>query len=285
MNKKKKRNATLIFPLLVLVIAFAAVAGWTFLRRADLPVGAPVAGQPQPTPDATEPTLTRDAPGHKTTVVLDAGHGFGDVGCGGPDSPLRAWEKDMTIDMVRTLKACLEARGYTVLLTHDGTSFPTCAQIAALCDTYGVEYDPSKEMWKDDNIFSPYERVIYMNALDAQYGVNYALSVHVNANVDSDQLNGFDLDYCKENRWSQDSKRYADKLRERLLSAYPGRNLWYYEDSWDEAFVVTKYNTMPSALLETGYYTNASDAALLRDKAWRNKLMNTVCDAVSEVLQ
>ena len=124
-----------------------------------------------------------------------------------------------------------------------------------------------------------------MNALDAQYGVDFALSVHVNANPDSTELNGFDLDYCAENYWSADSKVYAEALRDMLKSEYKGRNLWYYEDSWDDAFVVTKYNSMPSALLETAYYTNPSDCELLLNKEWRDNLMKNTAKTIIEVLE
>ncbi len=234
--------------------------------------------------DPTDPPLLRDMPGHIPTVVLDAGHGFADVGCAGPDTLLGAWEYQLTIDMVRTLKACFERRGVRVLLTHDGEHFPSTQELSDLCDQYGVEYDAQKDQWEDNEIFSPYERVLYMNCLDAQYGVNYALSVHVNSNADSDRLNGFDLDYCKENPWSEESAVFAYALKEALEAAYPGRSLWFYEDSWEDAFVVTKYNSMPAALLETGYYTNPEDLALLRDKNWRDALMERVCDTICEVL-
>ncbi len=232
----------------------------------------------------TEPLL-RDQPGHKPTVVLDAGHGFGDVGCAGPQTALGAYECEYTLDMVYTLKAELEAAGITVLLTHDGESFPTTDELADLCLKYGVEFDTSKVTWQDNDVFSPYERVIYMNVLDAAYGVDFAFSVHINSNSDSTELNGFDLDYCAQNQWSEESKVYAEALRDDLKAKYSTRNLWYYEDSWDDAFVVTKYNSMPSALLETGYYTNAEDCQLLMSKAWRDELMKNAAKTISEVLK
>ena len=66
-------------------------------------------------------------------------------------------------------------------------------------------------------------------------------------------------DYCAENDWSDQSRVIAQVLKDKLHTAYPESNLWYYEDKWDESFIVTKFNTMPSVLLETGYYTNEED--------------------------
>lgn len=291
-----KRSYIHILIFTLLIIAVAAVIGYGFhylnnttpawQKETDEHQLATTQA-PTQSEHATEPAdkLLRDEPGHKPTVVLDAGHGFGDVGCAGPETALGAYEYEFTLDMVHTLKTELEKTGITVLLTHDGQSFPTTEELASLCEEYGVDYDTAKDTWKDNAVFSPYERVIYMNVLDAMYGVDFAFSVHINSNPDSTELSGFDLDYCAENPWSEESKVYAEALRYDLKAKYSTRNLWYYEDSWDDAFVVTKYNTMPSALLETGYYTNPGDCELLKDKAWRDELMKNTAKTISEVLK
>lgn len=283
----KKTNIAVIFTLIAVLCAVVTATAFFVSNRDNvLSAGTHISTESgEQNTQWTGAPLLRDQPGHTPTVVLDAGHGFGDVGCAGPETALGAYEHQLTMDMVASLKASLEERGVKVILTHDGQSFPSVSTIAAMCDELGVEYDTTKSTWVDDNIFAPYERVIYMNALDAKYGVNFALSVHVNANVDSNDLNGFDLDYCTQNPWSAQSKVYAEKLKETLNGKYPGRNLWYYEDSWEDAFIVTKYNSMPSALLETGYYTNSEDAALLRDKNWRDTLMVNVSEAICEVIK
>lgn len=247
---------------------------------------APVAVQtegndPTEQTEETQKPLKREEPGHKKTVIVDPGHGFGDVGCGGPQSKIGCYEHTLTVDMARSLKNSLESRGYIVYLTHDGKTFPSLSEIRSLADKCGVEYDETKDKWTDDNVFSPYERVIYMNCLDAMYGVDFSISVHVNANAESEKLNGFDLDYCKENDWSSESFEIVKKIRSMIYNEYPGRELYLYADSWEDAFVVTKFNSMPSALFETGYSTNDADAALLTDAAWRKTLMDNLAEAVA----
>ena len=216
-------------------------------------------------------------------MVIDPGHGFGDVGAAGPETPLGCYEYELTAEMGLTLRDYLEERGYIVYMTHDGSTFPSLSEIRALADQYGVAYDTEKSQWEDNHIFSPYERVIYMNCLDAMVGVDFAISVHVNANAQSEDISGFDLDYCAQNDWSAESRVFAQALKDKLQSAYPDSNLWYYEDSWDEAFIVTKFNTMPSALLETGYYTNPEDVENLKKKSWRDSLMQRVAEAIDTV--
>ena len=249
---------------------------------ASVEAGGTDAGEQQSTGEMRT-LLKREEPGHKTTVVIDPGHGFGDVGAAGPETPLGCYEYELTAEMGLTLRDYLEERGYIVYMTHDGSTFPSLSEIRALADQYGVAYDTEKSQWEDNHIFSPYEQVIYMNCLDAMVGVDFAISVHVNANAQSEDISGFDLDYCAQNDWSAESRVFAQALKDKLQSAYPDSNLWYYEDSWDEAFIVTKFNTMPSALLETGYYTNPEDVENLKKKSWRDSLMQRVAEAIDAV--
>ena len=237
------------------------------------------------TTEGTKKPLKREEAGHQKTVVIDPGHGYGDVGCGGPESKIGYYEYFYTTDMAKALKSSLESRGYIVYLTHDGESFPSLSKIKSLADEWGVEYDETKDTWAENNIFSPYERVIYINCLDAMYGVDFSISIHVNANAESDTLSGFDLDYCKENEWSSESFEIVKKIRSMIYNEYPGRNLYLYADSWDDSFVVTKYNSMPSALFETGYSTCDADAALITDPVWRNTLMDNLAEAVAGALE
>lgn len=52
-------------------------------------------------------------------------------------------------------------------------------------------------------------------------GVDFAISVHVNANAQSEDISGFDLDYCAQNDWSAESRVFAQALKDKLQSAYP----------------------------------------------------------------
>lgn len=280
-----------ILKLLTVILCISALL--CSCANRDIPAGADprpsesdgTDNAPSEVTDNTEKPLKRDEPGHIKTVVIDAGHGFGDVGCAGPQSKIGVYEYELTIDMANTLKNCFEARGFKVYLTHDGKSFPSVSEIASLADRYGVEYDTSKDQWEDNDIFSPYERVIYINCLDAMYGVDFSISVHVNANADSEELNGFDLDYCKENSYSAESWEIVKNIRSVMNENYPARNLYLYADTWEESFVVTKYNTMPSALFETAYSTNDTDAAFLKNPTWRSNLMDNLAGAIAKGIE
>ena len=59
----------------------------------------------------------RDLDG-KLVVMVDAGHGFGDVGT--TSDYLGAYEKDVNLVMALKLRDRLEKMGVEVILTHDG---------------------------------------------------------------------------------------------------------------------------------------------------------------------
>lgn len=291
--KKRKNNAVVVTLCIAFVIGLIACAVIYYffggstptMGKPETPTDAAYAGGTLTTDgtedgETTQPTVKE----HEPTVILDAGHGFADVGCAGPESALGQWEKDMTLDMVKSLRDSFESRGVRVLLTHDGDTYPSLDELTALCRRTGTEYDASKDTWADDGKFSPYERAIYMNCLAASEGADLALSIHVNS-IENKDRSGFDLDYCAQNTSSAQSKVFADTLRAALAADYPGRDMHFFADSWDDAFIVTKYTLLPSMLLETGYYTNEEDVALLRDASWRARLMDNVAEALSPLIK
>lgn len=212
------------------------------------------------------------------TVLLDAGHGFGDVGCTS-DYLYGLYEYELTMDFTKKLAEKLTAFGFKVLLTHDGKECPTADEICEKADALGVEYDREK-MSPGNAVFDAYERAIYANVLAAEREIDLFLSIHVNANADTDTATGFEIDYCAENSDSEMSVFAFDSICDALKTDYPDRKLKAFADSWDMSFIVTKYTAVPSLLLETGFATTPSDAALLLDDGWRDSLMTSVAAGI-----
>lgn len=218
----------------------------------------------------------------KVTVLLDAGHGFGDIGCkydflGGLS------ESDLTLTYVSLIKNELENLGYTVLLTHDGISFPLFSELCALAEEKGVDFDPEK--MKDNNVFDAYERTVYANILAKDTEIDFMLSIHVNANADSDKCEGFEIDYCAENASSDVTKIIFSSVCDSLEKEFEGRKLKKFADSWDDSFIVTKYVSMPSVLLETGFASTESEAELLTDALWQSRLASAVARGIKNYFE
>lgn len=243
--------------IIALLLAVLLCGSFSGCRRVEVP-------DVERDPGAPYPRTGKD----KITVCLDAGHGFGDVGC--EPAHMGCYEHEMTITLVRLVEAELTKRGVNVILSHDGETYPTVDELSAEADRYGVEYDPAK--FVDDNIFQPYERVVWENVLDARTagGLDLFVSIHINAiEQNTETVSGMSVDYCVENPNAGFLDALCKDLRDAYLDASFTDRFLVYADSYEEAFVVNKYTEVPSILIESGYATNETDAARLRDPAWQ----------------
>lgn len=239
----------------------------------------------EPVTDAVQisrpPVYTAVYPPAEPLVIVDAGHGFGDPGCI-PELLGGLTEKELTLDMAGVLCRKLEAKGFKTLMLHDGKDFPSFRRLCSLADSLGVEYEVEK--FENNDVFSPYERSIYANCLATQRGgaVLY-ISIHVNTIENNPDYSGFEIDYCVDNPYSEFSKQYFDGIVSEVKKNYPSERIKAFEDSWEMGFVVTKHTRMPSVLFETGFATNKADAARLLDADERDRLMQTLADAIGKV--
>lgn len=210
----------------------------------------------------------------KTVICLDAGHGFGDVGC---QSPYGFDEKDITIKLTKKLKAQLEKGGAAVVLTHDGETFPSVDEICSAADRLGIRYDAGK--MEDNSVFSAYERSVWLNVLDAKEHFDLFVSIHVNSIENNTEINGFSLDYYEGNPSLGFMRALCGSLEEMLNEEY-GKEVRVFEDNYEEAYVVNKYTNAPSVLIETGYATHEKDAADLQNEEWQDGFVSHLSDVI-----
>lgn len=210
-------------------------------------------------------------PDGKRVVLLDAGHGFRDIGC---DTDLmEGTEAEVTLAVTLKLKAELEKRGIEVILTHDGESFPTAETVKDLADKAGVEY-VGEDIIEND-IFSAYERAIYSASIAEKEGIDLFLSLHVNSIENNPDISQYEIDYYKGNPYSTSLAVLAESLSGKL-----DNKTKIFADDYENAFLVTKHGTHPSMLLEMGYATNERDAENLNSEKWRADFANTLADEI-----
>lgn len=214
------------------------------------------------------------------TVLIDPGHGFGDVGCIS-EYLGDVYEHHLTMDFAKRLEKMLHGLGYNVLFTHDGENIPNMAEVSAEAYSLGVDFE-AERVTAQNNIFDAYERTVYANVLAKKTEIDLFFSIHVNANADTNTAEGFEIDYCAENESTEMSSFAFDAICARLEAAYPERRLKKFADTWDMSFVVNKYTAVPSILFETAYASTPTEAELLMDESWRESLMQTIADGIAD---
>lgn len=207
-------------------------------------------------------------------VLIDPGHGFGDVGC---QSPYGFDEKDLTIVYANILREKLEDAGAEVYMTHDGESFPSASEIARRADSLGIVYDSEKLV--DNNVFSAYERSVWENVTDAEKHIDLFISLHINSIENAPECSGFSIDWYEANPQAASLEKFAADLGKRLEDEY-SKEVRLFSDSLKDAYIVNKYTNTPSVLVELGYATNSEDVADMQNPAWQKKVGATIADVI-----
>ena len=122
------------------LFVFVATA-FLFAFRGALPAApqAPAAPEPAQAPppaqtplSATPPTAPPPLAPTGPVIVLDPAHGGTDAGARGES----AVEKDVVLQLARSVRAALERQGYRVVMTRDDDSNPSYDDRAAMANTY-----------------------------------------------------------------------------------------------------------------------------------------------------
>ncbi|MGN1083277.1 MAG: N-acetylmuramoyl-L-alanine amidase [Candidatus Avispirillum sp.] len=227
-------------------------------------------------PDSPDSPDSSDMSGAPLTVIIDAGHGFGDPGS--QPALLGCDEAKVTLSAALLLQKKLTEQGIASILLHDGKNFPSCDKICAEADSLGVSYEADR--MRDDGVFSAYERSIYANIIkkrtpEARY---FYISLHTNSFEDSG-VSGLSADYYNGSRYSEALGDFCDAFKKAAEDSLKKETV-VWRDSWEEAFVVTKYADMPSVLIEMGYGTNPRDAADLKSERWMSDFTSLLSSLV-----
>ncbi len=222
------------------------------------------------------PPVIYPEPDGKMTVILDAGHGFRDIGC---DTDLmEGTEAEVNIAITKILKDELEEKGVKVILTHDGITYPSSDEIKALADEFSVEYEEGEII--ENDIFSAYERAVYSSAIAKKENADLFLSLHVNSIEGHPEHSQYELDYYINNPYASSLAVFCQSLAERL-----DNKTRIFEDEFEDAFRVTKHSDHPSVLFEMGYATNKADAEKLNSPEWRQQLSEILAECIVQWIE
>lgn len=195
--------------------------------------------------------------GKVKTVLIDPGHGAKDTGAIGK----RYREKNVVLEISRKLRDLLQAKGYQVVMTRTGDSFPSLQQRADIC----AKQQP--------DIFIS----IHCNSAGAisARGIETYCMTPVGSPSTSDKKpsfkketgNGFDIN----------NARLALEAQKALL-----KNTGAEDRGVKHArFFVLKNATCPGILVETGFLSNPYEEKLLGATSYQYKIAKGLADAVT----
>ena len=197
--------------------------------------------------------------GEGYVICIDPGHGFDDAGASST-YVTECDERELTLKYALHLKSELEKMGYTIIMTHDGISFPKT-----------VEDD-------ENNKFNPYERTAYVNSLD----IDYFVSLHCDSYTD-EAVGGMRVYYCeteiKNQKYSED---VATAIQISLDTAFPEQKTKVHNMKPSESYVVIRETYAASSLIEIGFITNPNDALNILNEQWQNKFVEAVAAGIND---
>jgi N-acetylmuramoyl-L-alanine amidase len=194
-------------------------------------------------------------------IALDPGHGGRDPGARSVEPPQD--EKAIALDVALRLAEVLRARGFQVVLTRDQDRFIPLPERAEIANRAGADLFIS----------------IHLNAASnpAVRGIEtYVLTPAGFRSTSSSERSVGDASASPGNRQDGWNTLWGFLVQRSLAKGMeaPDRGLKRAR------FQVLKGLAAPGALLELGYLSNAEDARLLADPAYRDRLAATIADAV-----
>lgn len=199
------------------------------------------------------------------TVVVDPGHGIADPGAMHAENLGEVTEADLTRAIADKLADALTARGYTVIVTHDGKTAPA------------VDYDDGKA------VFGPSERAYFSNARDAHLFV----SVHCDSFPTNADVGGTRLYYPVSTPYStKQDKAFAKALKKAIEAAFPeDKDVSLMDMHGQDCYTVLYKTRVPSVLVECGFITNKGDAQKLLDTAWQDSFATALADGIDKYFE
>lgn len=187
-------------------------------------------------------------------IVVDAGHGGSDPGKVGVNDAL---EKDINLSLALKLKDLLEQKKINVVLTRDSDAglYPA--------DTTNKK---AADMQKRCQLITEANPV-------------FTISIHQNSYTTPD-IKGAQVFYYGQ---SAGGEKLANILQESLVSHVDPENKRVAKAN--ESYYLLKKTPTPTVIVECGFLSNPTEADLLLDEDYQNKLVRAIYMGILEYLE
>ena len=216
------------------------------------------------------------------TIIIDAGHGGEDPGAIGAQGTK---EKDITLDITRTLKGRLEERGYRVLLTRGSDKYIPLKARTVVANESGadlflsihVNFLPGRSINMIETLyFGPSKNAIETQLAEKENeGSGFSIS-------DYNQL----IKKLSSTMKLQESRLLAQSIQQHLYRSMHTVNGDVRDHGVKRApFVVLLGAEMPGVLVEVSCLSNHDEEQRLRDPAYREAIARYIETGVIKYLE
>jgi N-acetylmuramoyl-L-alanine amidase len=218
------------------------------------------------------------------TVVIDPGHGGRDPGNPGRYFPRGLAEKHVTLAIGRLLRAELERRGLTALLTRATDTLVDLADRGAFCradcDLFVSIHVNSLPNGRGRRISGVETYFLSAAKTEDQARVarmeNDAIRFEGSVPAEATEDLSFILRDLQQNEHLRESARAAELIQGKLGTVHPGGDRGVQQ----AGFMVLSTARRPAVLIEAGFATHAGDAEFLASALGQRKLVNAVADGI-----
>ena len=203
-------------------------------------------------------------------ICIDPGHGLNDPGVVSLPYMNGKSEAYFNFTFAIYLRAELEALGFNVRFTYDGSTIPS-----------GFDYD-------GDNIFSASDNFngeVVSERRDYAMSLNpdYFISIHCDSFAADETVQGMRIYASDENQFAS---KAIDKIVSRMApvtARYENTTARKFIKDANEAYAVTKkWTDIPAMLVELGFVTNKADADCLLDEEWNKSVAAAMAKAIAD---
>jgi N-acetylmuramoyl-L-alanine amidase len=187
------------------------------------------------------------------TVIVDAGHGGIDGGAIGIDGTV---EKDLNLDIAKSLNQILSFYGFNVIMTRT-EDIMVCDK-----DASSIRQQKVSDIHNRFDIIEANPQAIFV-------------SIHQNKYADSSQW-GTQVFYSKNN---EKSKALAENIQKAIVSGVQPDNNRIVKKTGTEIYLLY-YAKSPAVLVECGFISNYSDVDKLKTDDYRFKMAILIADGI-----
>ncbi|MCI5044172.1 MAG: N-acetylmuramoyl-L-alanine amidase [Aquisalinus sp.] len=219
-----------------------------------------------------KPVITRQL------VVIDPGHGGRDPGAIGPTG---VFEKTVNLAAAKQLREILKARGYSVILTREGDTYPELEERietareedADLFISIHADAAPTSDI-RGASVYTLSDKGSVRLANQVRSEGNFVLYNEEIHESDPD-VSAMLLDIA-----SRDSRNSSTRFANFLIEELQGTVEMVNNTHREASYVVLLAPDVPAVLLELGFISNAEDELNLNSRAWRLKAVTAVADGI-----